>query len=158
MTDRGREFIGNEFIRLLQDWYRLTEGLVPAEVQVHGGDARLVIGKVLEELVVMQAKYKLIAYHSPLLGNDDSSNPVPGYDPGHTLGTGDQEPHKSPMWGSFPSSMEGVLGSMDKETLKGDPIMISKMATFNGKGRKAENFLGEFKNWNKLMSWSEKLR
>ncbi|KAJ9087626.1 hypothetical protein DSO57_1031271 [Entomophthora muscae] len=41
----------------------------------------------------MQAKYKLLANHSPLLGNDASSKPVPGYDPGHTLGTGEQEPH-----------------------------------------------------------------
>ncbi|KAJ9081653.1 hypothetical protein DSO57_1012322 [Entomophthora muscae] len=45
MIDRGREFIGNEFTRLLKDWYRPTEGLAPADVQVHGGDARLVIGK-----------------------------------------------------------------------------------------------------------------
>ncbi|KAJ9083926.1 hypothetical protein DSO57_1029562, partial [Entomophthora muscae] len=71
-------------------------GLAPAEVQVHGGDARLVIGKVLEEFAVMQAKYKLLINHSPLLGNENSSKPVPGYDPGHTLGTGDQEPHTTP--------------------------------------------------------------
>ncbi|KAJ9060409.1 hypothetical protein DSO57_1031183 [Entomophthora muscae] len=93
MTDRGREFVGIEFTRLLQDWYCPTEGLAPAEVQVYGGDARLVIGKVLEEFALMQAKYKLLTNHSPLLGNDNSSKPVPGYDPGHTLGTGDQEPH-----------------------------------------------------------------
>ncbi|KAJ9066861.1 hypothetical protein DSO57_1005524 [Entomophthora muscae] len=78
--DRGREFIGGEFARLLQDWYWPTEGLAPAEVQVYGGDACLVIGKLLTN-------------HSPLLENDDSSKPVPGYNPGHTLGTGDQEPH-----------------------------------------------------------------
>ncbi|KAJ9065424.1 hypothetical protein DSO57_1019752 [Entomophthora muscae] len=71
-------------------------GLAPAEVQVHGGDARLVIGKVLEEFAVMQAKYKLLINHSPLLRNDDSSKLVPSYDPGHTLGTGDQEPHTLP--------------------------------------------------------------
>ncbi|KAJ9067762.1 hypothetical protein DSO57_1035937 [Entomophthora muscae] len=41
----------------------------------------------------MQARYKLLAGHLPLLENDNSSKPVPGYDPGHTLGTGDQEPH-----------------------------------------------------------------
>ncbi|KAJ9089266.1 hypothetical protein DSO57_1014609 [Entomophthora muscae] len=41
----------------------------------------------------MQAKYKLLASHLPLLGNDNSSKLVPGYDPGHILGTGDQEPH-----------------------------------------------------------------
>ncbi|KAJ9051683.1 hypothetical protein DSO57_1002382 [Entomophthora muscae] len=41
----------------------------------------------------MQAKYKLLTNHSPLLENDDSSKPVPGYDPGHTLGPGGQEPH-----------------------------------------------------------------
>ncbi|KAJ9054445.1 hypothetical protein DSO57_1014468 [Entomophthora muscae] len=93
MTDRGREFIGNEFTSLLQEWYRSTEGLAPAEVQVYGGDVCLVIGKVLEGFAVMQAKYKLLINHSPLLGNDSSSKLVPGYDPGHTLGTGDQEPH-----------------------------------------------------------------
>ncbi|KAJ9056787.1 hypothetical protein DSO57_1029507 [Entomophthora muscae] len=82
MTDRGREFIGNEFTRLLKDWYRPTEGLAPAEVQVHGGDACL-------------AKYKLLANHLSLLGNDDSSKPVPGYDPGHIFGNGDQEPHRN---------------------------------------------------------------
>ncbi|KAJ9070381.1 hypothetical protein DSO57_1008678 [Entomophthora muscae] len=41
----------------------------------------------------MQAKYKLLINSSSLLGNDNSSKLVPGYDPGHTLGTGDQEPH-----------------------------------------------------------------
>ncbi|KAJ9054201.1 hypothetical protein DSO57_1017164, partial [Entomophthora muscae] len=96
MTDRGRKFIGNEFTRLLQEWYRPTEGLVPAEVQVHGGDAHLLIGKVLEEFAVMQAKYKLLINHSSLLGNDSSSKLGPGYDPGHTLGTGNQEPHTLP--------------------------------------------------------------
>ncbi|KAJ9061003.1 hypothetical protein DSO57_1024984 [Entomophthora muscae] len=93
MSNRGREFIGEEFARLLQDWYRLTEELAPAEVQVYSGDARLVIGKVLEEFTLMQAKYKLLTNPSPLLENDDSSKPVPGYNPGHTMGTGDQEPH-----------------------------------------------------------------
>ncbi|KAJ9088968.1 hypothetical protein DSO57_1017748 [Entomophthora muscae] len=94
MTDRGREFIGNEFTRLLKDWYRTTERLAPAKVQVQGGDVCLVIGKVLEEFALMQAKYKLLACHLPLLVNDNSSKPVPGYDPGHTMGTGEQEPHK----------------------------------------------------------------
>ncbi|KAJ9062326.1 hypothetical protein DSO57_1012117 [Entomophthora muscae] len=93
MRNRGREFIGGEFARLLQDWYRPTEGLAPAEVQVYGGDACLVIGKVLEEFALMQAKYKLLTNHSPLLENANSSKLVPGYNPGHTLGTGDQEPH-----------------------------------------------------------------
>ncbi|KAJ9060447.1 hypothetical protein DSO57_1030809 [Entomophthora muscae] len=93
MTDRGREFIGNEFTWLLQDWYRPTEGLAAAKVQVYGGDACLVIGKVLEEFALMQTKYKILANPSPLLGNDDSFKPVPGYDPGHTLGTGGQKPH-----------------------------------------------------------------
>ncbi|KAJ9073936.1 hypothetical protein DSO57_1011388 [Entomophthora muscae] len=79
MTNRGREFIGEEFARLLQDWYWPTEGLEPAEVQLYGGDACLVIGKLLTN-------------HSPLLGNDGSYKPVPGHNPGHTLGTGDQEP------------------------------------------------------------------
>ncbi|KAJ9054139.1 hypothetical protein DSO57_1017797 [Entomophthora muscae] len=94
MTERGREFIEAEFTGLLQDWYWPTEGLAPAEVQVYGGDACLVIGKVLEEFALMQAKYRLLTNHSLLLGNDDSSKLVPGYDPGHTLGTGDQEPHR----------------------------------------------------------------
>ncbi|KAJ9076905.1 hypothetical protein DSO57_1021879 [Entomophthora muscae] len=93
MTDRGREFIGNEFTRLLKDWYRLTEGLSPAEVQVYGEDVRLVIGKVLEELALIQSMYTLIASHLPLLGNDNSSKPVPGFDPGHIMGTGEQESH-----------------------------------------------------------------
>ncbi|KAJ9084710.1 hypothetical protein DSO57_1021475 [Entomophthora muscae] len=91
MTDRGREFIGGEFARLLQAWYWPTEELAPAEVQVYG-DACLVIGK-------------LVINHSPLLENDNSSKPVPGYNPGHTLGTGDQEPHKSLTLGSFSSSV-----------------------------------------------------
>ncbi|KAJ9087761.1 hypothetical protein DSO57_1030049 [Entomophthora muscae] len=94
MTDRGREFIGAKFTRLLQDWYWPTEGLAPTKVQVYGGDAHLVIRKVLEEFVLMQAKYKLLINHSPLLGNANSSKLVPGYDPGHTLRTGDQEPHR----------------------------------------------------------------
>ncbi|KAJ9060073.1 hypothetical protein DSO57_1034764 [Entomophthora muscae] len=86
MTDRRKEFIGNEFTRLLKDWYRPTEGLAPTEVQAHGGDARLVIGKGLEEFVVMQAKYKqLQASHLPLLENDNSFQLVSGYDPGHNL-------------------------------------------------------------------------
>ncbi|KAJ9052914.1 hypothetical protein DSO57_1029373 [Entomophthora muscae] len=95
MTNRGREFIGEEFARLLQDCYWPTEGLAPAKVQVYGGGACLVIGKVLEEFSLMQAKYKLLANPSPLLENDNSSKPVPGYSPGHTMGTGDQEPHRT---------------------------------------------------------------
>ncbi|KAJ9090320.1 hypothetical protein DSO57_1003847 [Entomophthora muscae] len=86
---------------LLQDWYRPTEGLVPAEVQVYGGDACLVIERVLEEFTVMQAKYKLWTSHLPLLENDNFSKPVPGYDPGHTLRTGGQDPtaiQKLPLW------------------------------------------------------------
>ncbi|KAJ9060815.1 hypothetical protein DSO57_1026863 [Entomophthora muscae] len=93
LTDREREFIGNEFTRLLQNWYMPTERLAPAEVQVYGGDSCLVIGKVLEEFALMQAKYKLLVNHSPLLGNGNSSKPVPGCDPGHNLGTGGREPH-----------------------------------------------------------------
>ncbi|KAJ9084117.1 hypothetical protein DSO57_1027589 [Entomophthora muscae] len=100
MSNRGREFIGEEFARLLQDWYWPTGGLAPAEVQVYGGDACLVIGKILEEFALMQAKYKLPINPTPLLENDNSSKPVPGYNPGHTMGTGDQEPH---TW--FPKSL-----------------------------------------------------
>ncbi|KAJ9052598.1 hypothetical protein DSO57_1032614 [Entomophthora muscae] len=99
MTDRGREFIGNGFTRLLKDWYRPTEGLAPAEVQVHSGDAHLVIRKVLEEFAVIQAKYKLLENHSPLLVNDNSSKPVPGYDPGHNLENGNQEPQRTGLKG-----------------------------------------------------------
>ncbi|KAJ9074717.1 hypothetical protein DSO57_1003772 [Entomophthora muscae] len=151
MPNRGREFIGEEFVRLLQDWYWPTEGLAPAEVHLYSGDACLVIRKILEEFVLMQAKYKLLINHSPLLGNDNSSKLVPGYDPGHTLGTGDQEPHKSPTQESFSSSVGGVVEHLDNEMLKGDHIMISKMAPFNGKGSEAKNFLREFKNQSKLM-------
>ncbi|KAJ9049952.1 hypothetical protein DSO57_1019283 [Entomophthora muscae] len=59
-----------------------------------GGDACLVIGKVLEEFSLMQAKYKLLTNHSPLLENDNFYKLVPGYNSGHTLGTGDQEPQR----------------------------------------------------------------
>ncbi|KAJ9052432.1 hypothetical protein DSO57_1034121 [Entomophthora muscae] len=93
MTDRGKEFIRFEFTRLLKDWYQPPEGLAPAEVQLHEGDACLVIGKVLEEFAVMQAKYKLQPSHMPQLGNVNSLQLVPGFDPGHTMGTGEQEPH-----------------------------------------------------------------
>ncbi|KAJ9088796.1 hypothetical protein DSO57_1019658 [Entomophthora muscae] len=93
MIDRERELIGNGFTRLSKDWYRPTEQLAPAEVQVHDENARLVIEKVLEEFAVMQARYKLQESHLSLLENDHSFKPVPGYDPGHTLGTGYQEPH-----------------------------------------------------------------
>ncbi|KAJ9078131.1 hypothetical protein DSO57_1009829 [Entomophthora muscae] len=96
ITNRGREFIREEFERLLQDWYWPKEGLAPAEVQVYSGDACLVIWKVLEEFALMQAKYKLLTNPSPLLENNDSSKLVPGYDPGHTMGTSDQEPHNPP--------------------------------------------------------------
>ncbi|KAJ9072157.1 hypothetical protein DSO57_1030184 [Entomophthora muscae] len=98
MTDRGRKFIGNEFNRLLQVWYRPTEGLVPVEVQVHGGDARLVIGKVLEEFAVMQAKYKLLISHSPLLGNEDFFKLVPGYDQDTLWGLVTRNPTCSFWW------------------------------------------------------------
>ena len=76
MTDRGREFIGNEFTRLLQECYQPPTGLAPSEVQVHGGDACLVVGKVLEEFAVMQAKYKLLINPSSPLENDNSSKLV----------------------------------------------------------------------------------
>ncbi|KAJ9053490.1 hypothetical protein DSO57_1023756 [Entomophthora muscae] len=93
MSNRGREFIGEEFEMLLQGWYWPTGRLAPAEVQVYSGDTCLVIGKVLEEFALMQAKYKLLTNPSSLLENDNSSKLVPGYSPGHTMGTGDQEPH-----------------------------------------------------------------
>ncbi|KAJ9060773.1 hypothetical protein DSO57_1027255 [Entomophthora muscae] len=94
MSNRGREFIREEFARLIQDWYWPTGGLAPAEVQVYSEDACLVIGKVLEEFALMQAKYKLLTNPSPLLENDNSSKPVPGYNPGRTMGKGNQEPHR----------------------------------------------------------------
>ncbi|KAJ9055393.1 hypothetical protein DSO57_1004596 [Entomophthora muscae] len=46
---------------------------------------------MLEDFALMQDKYKLLANHSSLLGDDNYSKTVPGYDPGHTLGTGGQE-------------------------------------------------------------------
>ncbi|KAJ9082788.1 hypothetical protein DSO57_1001317 [Entomophthora muscae] len=113
MTDRRQEFIVNEFNRLLKDWYRPTEGLALAEVQVHGGDARLVIGKLLEEFRLMQAQYKLLASQHPLLVKDSSSKPVPGYDPGHTLGTSDQEPHSKPVvkasWNCYQAALKDKM-------------------------------------------------
>ncbi|KAJ9084542.1 hypothetical protein DSO57_1023427 [Entomophthora muscae] len=116
MTDRGRNFIGGEFARLLQDWYQPTEELAPAEIQVYGGDACLVIGKVLEEFALMQAKYKLLTNHSPLLENDNSSKLIPGYNPGHTLGTGDQKPHTfqhaTPIWRISAFSTRGGWGRL----------------------------------------------
>ncbi|KAJ9054652.1 hypothetical protein DSO57_1011883 [Entomophthora muscae] len=112
MTDRRSEFIGNEFTRLLQEWYIPTAGLAPADVQVHGRDACLVIGKVLEEFAVMQAKYKFFINPQPLLENDNSSKPVSGYGPGHTLGTCDQEPHKFP---GLDNIMKGYTGSSISE-------------------------------------------
>ncbi|KAJ9050233.1 hypothetical protein DSO57_1016377 [Entomophthora muscae] len=111
MTDRGREFIGGEFARLLQDWDQPKEGLAPDEVQVYGRDACLVIGKVLEEFAFMQAKYKLLINHSPLLENDNSSKLVPGYDPGHTLGIGDQEPHSRDAQGLWEGASSPVSNS-----------------------------------------------
>ncbi|KAJ9058634.1 hypothetical protein DSO57_1010427 [Entomophthora muscae] len=110
MTYRGQELIGNEFNRLLKDWYRPTEGLAPAEVQVHGGDVHIVIGKVLEEFALMQAKYKLLASQHPLLVSDGSSKLVPGFDPGHTMGTGGQEPHRAPVGPGDSTMAIGVCG------------------------------------------------
>ncbi|KAJ9048308.1 hypothetical protein DSO57_1036315 [Entomophthora muscae] len=125
MTDRGREFIGNEFTRLLQEWYWPPTGLAPSEVQVHGGDARLVVGKVLEEFAVIQAKYKLLINPSPLLENDNSSKPVPVYNPGHTLGTGGQEPHRYPpkesTWeplSNLPNAQLAIQQYLDKKARK----------------------------------------
>ncbi|KAJ9088822.1 hypothetical protein DSO57_1019258 [Entomophthora muscae] len=125
MMNRGREFIGEEFTRLLQDWYWPTEGLAPAEVQVYGGDACLVIGKVLEEFALMQAKYKLLTNPSPLLENDNSSKPVPGYGPGHTMGTGDQESHTYPIeestWeplSNLINAKQAIIQYLDKKDTK----------------------------------------
>ncbi|KAJ9085436.1 hypothetical protein DSO57_1014088 [Entomophthora muscae] len=118
MLNIGREFIREEFARLLQNWYQPTGGLAPAEVQVYDGDARLVIGKVLEEFALMQAKYKLLTNLSPLLENDDSSKPVPGYNPGHTMETGDQEPHNNPthllsLFDNIPGCTQDLLVTSD---------------------------------------------
>ncbi|KAJ9088025.1 hypothetical protein DSO57_1027218 [Entomophthora muscae] len=118
MSNRGREFIREEFARLLQDWYQPPEGLALAEVQVYGGDAHLVIGKVLKEFALMQAKYKLLTNPSPLLENDDSSKPVPGYDPGNTMGTGDQEPHTL-LLASLRGSLRGKGSIIKCATLVG---------------------------------------
>ncbi|KAJ9051487.1 hypothetical protein DSO57_1004224 [Entomophthora muscae] len=72
----------------------------------------------------MQAKYKLLTNHLPLLENDNSSKPVPGYDPGHTLGTGDQEPHTpqtdvTPFCFSEDQATPGKLVVLRMEPLKG---------------------------------------
>ncbi|KAJ9082459.1 hypothetical protein DSO57_1004380 [Entomophthora muscae] len=67
----------------------------------------------MEEFEVMKAKYKLLANHSPLLGNDSSSKLVPGYDPGHTLGTGGQEPHRK--LSAEDGKSAGVDGPREKE-------------------------------------------
>ncbi|KAJ9065919.1 hypothetical protein DSO57_1014753, partial [Entomophthora muscae] len=106
MTSRGREFFGGEFARLLHDWYQPKEGLAPAEVQVYGGDTCLVIGKVLEEFAIMQAKYKLLTHHSLLLENDNSSKPVPGYNPGHILGLVTRNPTRAQCRGLSPAVWE----------------------------------------------------
>ncbi|KAJ9078912.1 hypothetical protein DSO57_1001663 [Entomophthora muscae] len=91
MTEREQELIGNEFTRLLKDWYRPTEGLSPSEVHVHSGDDHLVIVKVLEEFSPPTS-----------LGNCNYFQLVPGYDPGHTMETGEKKPHTL-------SSMNAVL-------------------------------------------------
>ncbi|KAJ9052176.1 hypothetical protein DSO57_1036829 [Entomophthora muscae] len=87
MTDRGREFIGLEFTRLLKNWYQPPESLAPEEVQVHGGGALLVLGKVLEDFAII---------HMPQLDNDNPFQPVPGFDPGHIIRTGKKEPNNPP--------------------------------------------------------------
>ncbi|KAJ9084344.1 hypothetical protein DSO57_1025538 [Entomophthora muscae] len=69
------------FTQFWKGWYQATEGLAPTEVQVHGRDTCLVIGKVLEEFAVMQAKYKLQPSHMPQLVNHNPSQVVPGFDP-----------------------------------------------------------------------------
>ncbi|KAJ9075392.1 hypothetical protein DSO57_1036599 [Entomophthora muscae] len=67
----------------------------------------------------MQAQYKLLASQHHLLVNDDSSKPVLGYDPGHTLETGNQEPHTylsqtPPTWSQFPvPTLEESLINLD---------------------------------------------
>ncbi|KAJ9074948.1 hypothetical protein DSO57_1001422 [Entomophthora muscae] len=46
----------------------------------------------------MQAKYKLQASHLSLLGNEKFFQLVPGFDPEHTMGAGEQEPHRRLDW------------------------------------------------------------
>ncbi|KAJ9086097.1 hypothetical protein DSO57_1007501 [Entomophthora muscae] len=98
-------------------------------------DARLVIGKVLEEFAVIQAKYKLLENHSPLLGNDNSSKLVPGYDPGHNLGTGNQEPHRDLSEMGLPDQVKASayvinpladLSSLEKEQQEQSSALLKK--------------------------------
>ncbi|KAJ9051724.1 hypothetical protein DSO57_1001990 [Entomophthora muscae] len=52
----------------------------------------------------------LLASQHPLLRYDNSSKSIPGYDPGHTLGTGDQEPQNHQMeTDTSNTSIGGVL-------------------------------------------------
>ncbi|KAJ9062049.1 hypothetical protein DSO57_1014900 [Entomophthora muscae] len=41
---------------------------------------------------ISQDVWERLTRHLSLLGNDSSFQPVPGFDPGHTMGTGEQEP------------------------------------------------------------------
>ncbi|KAJ9063051.1 hypothetical protein DSO57_1004340 [Entomophthora muscae] len=61
---------------MLEDWYRSTESLALTEVQVHGGDVRLVIGKVSEKFSGMSTPFSwsLAMTQDTLWG---SCSPVP---------------------------------------------------------------------------------
>ncbi|KAJ9081630.1 hypothetical protein DSO57_1012513 [Entomophthora muscae] len=71
MTPRGKEFLEKEFKRLFQDWHQPNKETTPAEVMLYGGDSRMVIGKILEEFTILQAKYNLLAKESPHLENEN---------------------------------------------------------------------------------------
>ncbi|KAJ9050670.1 hypothetical protein DSO57_1012429 [Entomophthora muscae] len=87
MTTRGKEFIERKFKRLLQEWYQPKEGFIPPEAKFYGENACMVIKKVLEEFAAIHSKYKLLSKESPHLKNDTPTQLVPGFDPGHTLVT-----------------------------------------------------------------------
>ena len=93
MTPRGKECLGNEFRRFFQDWYQPKEESTQAEVMVYEGDARMVIGKVLEEFAALQARFNTLAKGPDHLLNDNLSQPAPGIDPGHVLVSEEAEHH-----------------------------------------------------------------
>ncbi|KAJ9070012.1 hypothetical protein DSO57_1012922 [Entomophthora muscae] len=97
MTTRGKEFLESEFKRLFQEWYQPKEGSTSAEVMVYGGDTRMIIGKVLEKLLVLQEKYNILAKGPYHLLIDNPSQPAHGNNPGHILMSEELEHHSHLM-------------------------------------------------------------
>ncbi|KAJ9066751.1 hypothetical protein DSO57_1006362, partial [Entomophthora muscae] len=65
---------------------------------VYGGDACLVIEKVLEEFAAMQFKYKTLYKKLPHLENNNPIQLAPGFDPGHVMMSKELEQHRA-GWG-----------------------------------------------------------